>query len=99
VENRDSLRNFNSVLKSQDNNIEFLFITGISRFSKVTVFSELNHLNDITFHPDYLNMLGFIREEIEAHFSFYIEHWIKKTGESAERLLKRLQDEYQWKSV
>jgi len=94
AENRDSLRNFFSVLKSQDNNIEFLFITGISRFSKVSVFSDLNHLNDITFHPDYMKMLGFIREEIEAHFSSYIDRWIEKTGETADKLLKRLQDEY-----
>jgi hypothetical protein len=94
AENRDSLRNFYSVLKSQDNNIEFLFITGISRFSKVSVFSELNHLNDITFHPDYMKMLGFSREEIEAHFSSYIDRWIKKTGGTADGLLKRLQDEY-----
>jgi hypothetical protein len=94
AENRDSLRNFYSVLKSQDNNIEFLFITGITRFSKVSVFSELNQLNDITFHPDYVQMLGFIREEIETHFSSYIAQWIEKTGGTKDQLLERLRDEY-----
>jgi hypothetical protein len=94
AENRDSLRNFYSVLKSQDNNIEFLFITGITRFSKVSVFSDLNQLNDITFHPDYVQMLGFIREEIETHFSSYIAQWIEKTGGTKDQLLERLRDEY-----
>lgn len=94
AENRDSLRNFFSILKSRDKNIEFLFITGISRFSKVSVFSDLNHLNDITFHPEYSKMLGFDRGEIEAHFSYYIRQWIERNGGTREELLVRLKEEY-----
>lgn len=93
-ENRDSLRNFYSVLKSQEENIEFLFITGVSRFSKMSIFSELNNLEDLTLRRDYAKMLGYTQEEIETYFSAYIDLWIEKNESTKDRLLERVQDEY-----
>ena len=93
-ENRDSLRNIYSVLKSQDRNIEFLFITGVSKFSKVSIFSDLNNPEDITLRRDYSKMLGYTREEIEAYFSSYIDLWVEKKGGTKNQLLERLQEEY-----
>jgi hypothetical protein len=94
VENKDTLANFYSVLKSQEKNIEFLFITGVSKFSKVSIFSELNNLEDITLRHDYSKMLGYTQEEIETYFSSYIDLWIEEKGGTRNRLLERLKDEY-----
>ena len=93
-ENRKKLKNFYAVLKSQDRNIKFLFITGVSRFSRVSIFSDLNNLDDITLHPDYSKMFGYTREEIETYFSSYIDKWIEKEGGTKDQLLERLKHEY-----
>lgn len=93
-ENRDKLRNFYSELKSQDRNIEFLFITGVSRFTKVSIFSDLNNLYDLTLKKDYSTMLGYTRKEIEDYFHFHIDNWIKEKGGTKEELMERLKDEY-----
>jgi hypothetical protein len=47
-ENREILKNFYSIIKDSDRYLRFLFITGVSKFSKVSIFSDLNHLTDIT---------------------------------------------------
>jgi hypothetical protein len=93
-DNRKNLKNFYSVLKSQDRNIKFLFTTGVSRFSRVSIFSDLNNLDDITLHPDYAKMFGYTGEEIETYFRSYIDKWIEKEGGTKKQLLERLKDEY-----
>ena len=55
--------------------IRFLFITGVSKFSRISIFSDLNHLNDITIYPQYATMLGYTKEEFEHYFSYYIDDW------------------------
>jgi len=95
--NRDILRNFYSVLKSQEGKIKFLFMTGISRFTRISIFSELNHLTDITFHKDYSNLLGYTDAEIELYFDAYIHEWLqlhKGSGSSKTQLLEKLKDYY-----
>ena len=92
--NREMLRNFYSELKSRDENIKFLFITGVSRFTKVSIFSDLNHLDDITFQRDYVKMLGYTREEMEENFCLYIDKWSREQGITKEELMERLKDEY-----
>ena len=58
-EHQRILKNFYSILKSADPYLEFLLITGVSKFSKVSVFSDLNNLNDITLHPRYTTIVGY----------------------------------------
>lgn len=97
VYNRDILRNFYSVLKSQEGKIKFLFMTGISRFTRLSIFSELNHLIDITFHKDYSKLLGYTEEEIEIYLDAYIQEWLRMHKSSASTkadLLKKLKDYY-----
>ena len=97
VYNRDILRNFYSVLKSQEGKIKFLFMTGISRFTRLSIFSELNHLIDITFHKDYSKLLGYTEEEIEIYLDTYIREWLrlhKSSGSTKADLLKKLKDYY-----
>jgi hypothetical protein len=97
VYNRDILRNFYSVLKGQEGKIKFLFMTGISRFTRLLIFSELNHLIDITFHKDYSKLLGYTEEEIEIYLDAYIREWLrlhKSSGSTKADLLKKLKDYY-----
>lgn len=70
---RDMLRQFYGVLKSQDGNIRFIFFTGVTKFSKVSIFSGLNNLTDITLASDYSALMGYTREELEHYFSAEIK--------------------------
>jgi len=93
--NRDILRNFYSVLKSQEGKVKFLFMTGISRFTRLSIFSDLNHLIDITFHKDYSKLLGYTGEEIEIYFDAYIREWLRlHKGSSKAELFRKLKDFY-----
>lgn len=92
--NRDSLKNFYSILKAHSANIRFLLITGVSKFSRISIFSDLNHLKDITINPRYSKMLGYTQEEIEHYFSHYIADWEKKNGQDRQVLFEKLKDYY-----
>lgn len=72
-ENCDILKNFYSVIKDADQYIRFFFITGVSKFSKVSIFSDLNNLEDITLDKRFTTMLGWTQEEIERYFPDYIQ--------------------------
>ena len=71
--NQDVLGLFYGALKDADPYIRFLFITGISKFTKVSLFSKLNNLNDITLNLNYSTMLGYTQQELEHYFVEYIE--------------------------
>lgn len=71
--NKAVFKNFYSVLKDADPHIRFLLITGVSKFSKVSVFSDLNNLNDLTFHPRYNTLVGLTQEEVEHTFQQEIQ--------------------------
>ena len=62
------LKSFYSVLKDSDAHLRMLFITGVSKFSRVGVFSDLNNLRDITFSPVYNTITGITQDELEAYF-------------------------------
>ncbi len=74
-ENRDIIKEFYGVLKSGEVSkvLRFLLLTGISKFSKVSVFSELNNLNDLTMHDKYSSILGITHNELETYFKDYID--------------------------
>ena len=71
-ENRKILKSFYSVIKDSDNYIRFFFVTGVSKFSKVSIFSDLNNLNDITLDENYSVITGYTQEELEYYFPEYI---------------------------
>ncbi|NQY74632.1 MAG: ATP-binding protein, partial [Candidatus Margulisbacteria bacterium] len=77
-QNREILKDFYGVLKSQDEHIRLVFLTGVSKFSKVSIFSGLNNLNDITMDTKYATLLGYTQAELEHFF----EGWISELGES-----------------
>ena len=66
---RDGLRNLYSVIKGQDAHIRFAFLTGVSKFSKVSLFSGLNNLNDITVDAPYSSICGYTEADVDRVFA------------------------------
>ncbi|GHT48164.1 ATPase AAA [Spirochaetia bacterium] len=66
---RNALKGFYGVLKSQDEHLKFVFLTGVTKFSKVSIFSDLNNLSDISLDPRYADICGITQEELESEFA------------------------------
>lgn len=86
---RSGLKNLYSVLKEEDARLQFIFMTGVSKFSKVSLFSGLNQLEDITIHPGYSNICGYTPADVENHFAEHLE------GVDREQL-RRWYNGYNW---
>lgn len=69
TEIREELKNFYSVLKDCDQYLKMVFITGVSKFSKVSLFSGLNNLEDLTINPTFSALCGYTQEELERDFA------------------------------
>jgi Holliday junction resolvase-like predicted endonuclease len=85
--NRTVLHNFYQVLKAADENLKFIFLTGVSKFSGVSVFSALNNPNDITIDDRYATICGYTQEELETNFVPYIDKVAAKLNMTKEKLL------------
>ncbi|MCX7997913.1 MAG: AAA family ATPase [Leptospiraceae bacterium] len=72
-EMREVMKGFFTVLKGCDPYIRFLLLTGVSKFSKAGVFSNLNHLRDISLEDGFCDLLGITEEELELYFKDYIQ--------------------------
>ncbi len=95
-ENRDLLRSFYGVLKNSEVQAvtEFVFITGITKFSRMNIFSALNNLTDITMNKKYSCMLGITEEEVGEYFDEYLKVFSKEEGISIEEIRERLREYY-----
>ncbi len=71
-ETRNILRGLYSVIKEHDDKIQFVFLTGVSKFAKAGVFSGLNNLNDITYHEKYATICGYTQQELEHTFKAHL---------------------------
>lgn len=69
---RKSLSDFYSVIKSNDAAFRFFFMTGITKFNKTSIFSELNNLSDLTLDSSYGTLLGYTHDEVEKYFGDYL---------------------------
>jgi hypothetical protein len=69
---RDILKQFLSILKGMSKHIRLLFITGVSKFAQVSIFSDLNHLDDLTIDPRSVALCGYTQTELEYYFKDYI---------------------------
>ncbi len=67
--NRDFLRGLYATIKDSDAHIKFTFLTGVSKFSKVSLFSGLNNLTDITIDPHYSALCGYTEEDLDTVFA------------------------------
>ena len=93
-EYRDSLRNFYTQIKAEDASIKFVFITGITKFTRTGVFSTMNNLYDISMDPEYATMLGYTEGELISYFSGYIDLAAEKFGLEREVLFAQVKDYY-----
>ncbi|MBF0231021.1 MAG: AAA family ATPase, partial [Desulfamplus sp.] len=73
LEMRNNLRNLYSVIKDSDEYIKFAFLTGVSKFSKMNLFSGLNNLTDITIDDRYATICGYTQNDVEVVFKEYLQ--------------------------
>lgn len=92
-------KGFFSRLKKADEYIQFIFITGVSKFHKVSIFSDLNQLSDISLNKEYASVCGITEEEVRKYFSNETEilakHW-KMSFEECLNTLKKQYDGYRF---
>ncbi|MGD9733900.1 MAG: AAA family ATPase, partial [Desulfamplus sp.] len=81
IEMRNNLRDLYSVIKDSDKYIKFAFLTGVSKFSKMNLFSGLNNLQDITLLPEYAVICGYTQNDVEVMFKDYINQHNVDIGE------------------
>ena len=96
-EMRQIMRNFYSPLKDCDPYLQFVFITGITKFSQLSIFSELNNLKNISMNPEFAAVCGISEEEIRAQMADYVEDYAeakKMTCDETIEALKRQYDGY-----
>ncbi len=86
--NQEVMKNFYSVLKPLDGHLRFVFITGVSKFSRVSIFSEMNNLLDLTLHPRFGALLGYTQHELETSFTALIGEVAPAHGGKAALLAK-----------
>ena len=92
--NKAVFKGFFSVLKEADKYIKFVFITGVTKFEKVSIFSDLNQLNDISFSKEYAGICGITRQEMSEYFSPEIEALAQEQNLSFDECLARLKQTY-----
>ena len=93
-EYRNTLKAFYSVIKTCDQYIRFALLTGVTKFSKVSIFSDLNNLQDISMLNDYAEICGLTQAEIEKTFKPEIERLAKNTKNSYDKMLEELKKRY-----
>ena len=91
---RNELKGFYSILKSSDRDLRFVFLTGVTKFSHVSVFSDLNHLVDLSLDVRYADLCGITQEEVEKNFEPEIEAVLENTGKKREDYLEELRRFY-----
>ncbi len=90
---REVLSEFFSALKDVevDKQLRFVFITGISKFSKTSIFSGMNNLQDLTLDPRAAKLLGYTTEEIRTNYKAYLEDLSSKSGERIDEIISKIQ--------
>jgi hypothetical protein len=91
---RNELKSFYGVLKSSDEYLQFVFLTGVTKFSHVSVFSDLNHLVDLTLDLRYADICGLTQEEVEQNFEPEIDAILEDSGKTREKYLGKLRRFY-----
>jgi len=98
-ENRDILSDFYKVLKATDEYLRFIFLTGVTKFSKTSIFSGLNNVTDITLNNNFSDICGYTQDELENCFKGHIDKFSKDSNTNREKLLSLIEewyDGYSW---
>jgi hypothetical protein len=96
---RIAVHDFYQVMKGADDGIRFVFLTGVSKFSGLSVFSALNNITDITIDKRYAAVCGYTQEELERNFTEYIDEAAASFDRSREWILEKIRhwyDGYTW---
>ena len=94
---RNTLSTFYTVIKNNDDKVRFFFITGITKFSNMSIFSKMNNLTDLTFDKNFAAAFGYTEEELETYFSDYIDAYMLREDreyETREEFLEAVRDYY-----
>ena len=94
TEYRNTLKAFYGVLKSMDGYIRFALLTGVTKFGKVSVFSDLNNLEDISRNPDYSDICGISEKELLDNFSEDIAELARANGQTYGQACAQLKEDY-----
>ncbi len=99
---RTILHDFYQVMKAADEHLRFVFLTGVSKFSKVSIFSGLNNLRDITMDARFATICGYTQAELEFYFDPYIEQMSQKEKLTKQQTIEKIKywyDGYSWDGV
>ena len=91
---RNVMRNFYSPLKASDPYLEFVFLTGITKFSQLSIFSELNNLKNISMRPDYAAVCGITEEEMLTQMTDYIDDFAEAQQITRDEAIEGLKLQY-----
>jgi len=91
---RDKIQKFFSAIKGLDEQIQFVFITGVSSFAKAGLFSGINNLQILTLRDEYGAICGYTDQEIDHNFRDYIAQWAQQQNYSYEELRQQIKNWY-----
>ena len=91
---REVMRNFYSPLKDSDRMLRFVFLTGITKFSQLSIFSELNNITNVSMHQEYAGICGITKEELLDKFDEDIDVLAGRLGLIHEQALSKLKENY-----
>jgi len=91
---RDIMRNFYSPLKNSEPMLKFVFFTGITKFSQLSIFSELNNITNISMDAEYASICGITKEELLTQMSEDIAILAEKYKLTSEQTVKKLKENY-----
>ncbi|HDT11139.1 MAG TPA: AAA family ATPase, partial [bacterium] len=91
---RTLLKKFYGIVKASEEYLRFTFITGVSKFTQVSIFSDLNNLTDITLDPEFATICGFTQAECEHYFAEWIEENAVKLSMTRDEYLAKIKETY-----
>ena len=91
---RNVMRNFYSPLKACDPYLRYVFLTGITKFSQLSIFSELNNIQNISMVKEYAAICGITEEEMRTQMDADLNAFAEKTGMDKEQLVEKLKSYY-----
>ncbi len=94
IEIRDVMKSFSSVVKAQKDFVEFVFVTGVSAFSKSGLSSGLNNLDNLSMNEDFFGICGYTDQEVDLYFKEHIEKWADLRKISYKEIRENLKNWY-----
>jgi hypothetical protein len=93
-ENRDALKSFYEIIKANDESLRFVFITGITKFSQMNIFSGMNNLRDISLDAAYAAICGYTQTELETSFASHLIQFAEAKNMTTLALLDKIKTWY-----